>query len=180
MRPVSARLAYPAALVLGLAYAAWLFPLHGLWPHIPLQVPLIGDEAVSAVGQRYFLAAPWAWPPLDAPRLADPGGTNIALTDSIPLAMLLLKPFRSVLPPGFFIETGWVALVWVLQPVAAIYALRGAGERRALPVLAVAVLSVSMPTLLARYGHMALCTHAAILAALGAYLRLAAGPCRWT
>lgn len=145
-------------LVLGLAYAAWLFPLQSLWPDAPLHMPLIGDEAVSAIGQRYFLAAPWGWPPLDAPRLAAPGGTNIALTDSIPLAMLLLKPFRSVLPAGFFLGAGWVALVWALQPVAAIYALRGAGERRATPSLAIAVLSVSMPTLLARYGHTALCT----------------------
>jgi len=177
VRPAAA---YLVALLLGLAYAAWLFPLQSLWPGAPLHMPLIADEAVSAIGQRYFLAAPWGWPPLDAPRLAAPGGTNIALTDSVPLAMLLLKPFRSMLPQGFFLGAGWVALVWALQPVAAIYALRGAGERRAAPSLAIAVLSVSMPTLLARYGHTALCTHAAILAALGVYLRLTAGPCRWT
>jgi hypothetical protein len=165
--------------VLGLAFAAWLFPISSVWPDAPLHVALVGDEAVFAVGQRYFLAEGWGWPLLQAHKLAAPGGTNIAMTDSIPLAMLAAKLVRAWLPPGFFLTTGWVALVWSLQPAAAVYALRGAGERRWLPALAVAVLSVSMPTMLVRYGHMALCTHAAILTALGLYLRLVSGPCRW-
>ena len=180
MKPVTGWLSYPVALVLGLAFAAWLFPLSSVWPAAPLHVALVGDEAVFAVGQRYFLAEGWDWPLLQAHRLAAPGGTNIAMTDSIPLAMLAAKLVRAWLPAGFFLTTGWVAFAWSLQPAAAVYALRGAGERRWLPALAVAVLSVSMPTLLGRYGHMALCTHAAILTALGLYLRLVSGPCSWS
>ncbi len=180
MKPLTGWLSYPVALVLGLAFTVWLFPPSSVWPQAPLHVALLGDEAVFAVGQRYFLGEGWGWPLLQANRLAAPSGTNIAMTDSIPLAMLVAKLVRAWLPPGFFLTTGWVAIAWSLQPVAAVYALRGAGERRWLPALAVAVLSLSMPTLLVRYGHMALCTHAAILTALGLYLRLVSGPCRWS
>jgi hypothetical protein len=178
-KPIRGWLCYPVALAVGVLFAASIFPWHLLWPAMPLDRPVLGDEAVMVVGQRYFLAAPWQWPPLTVMRLGAPEGTNIGLTDSIPLAMLVAKLFRAWLPPGFFMTAAWAALAWALQPAAAIFALRSAGERRALPMLAVAVLAISMPTFLGRFGHMALCTHAAILVALGLYLRLVAGACRW-
>jgi hypothetical protein len=175
--------AYTLALALAAGLVLALFPLQALFPAHPLDTPLVGDGAVSAIGQRYFLAAPWAWPLLhvDGPGGAD--GIHIGLTDSIPLAMLLLKPFRAMLPPGFFVQTLWVALAWLLQPAAAVYALRGTGERRVLPCLAAALLAISLPSLLLRFGHMALCTHGAILVSLGLYLRLCrpgAAPRLWT
>jgi hypothetical protein len=174
------RWVYLLALAAGIAFAVSLLSLHAIWPSDPLHVALVGDPAVSALGQRYFIAEPWGWPLLHASRLEAPGGVNIAMTDSIPLAALVLKLLRSTLPPGLFASASWVALVWSLQPVAAVYALRSAGERRFVPTAAIVVLSLSMPTFLIRYGHMALCTHAAILAALGLYLRLVAAPARPT
>ncbi len=173
-----ARLVYPGALLAGLFYAVWLLSWHAIFPADPLHTAFLGDEAVSVIGQRYLLSGPWLWPPTLAPGLGA-NGTNVALTDSIPLITLLVKPFRAWLLPGASVSTAWAALAFALQPAAAVFALRGAGERRPVPALAVAVLACSMPTLFNRFGHQALCTHAAILAALGLYLRLAAGRRLW-
>ncbi len=168
------RAAYLLALAAGAAFSIWLLSWHRILPADSLHMALVGDPAISAIGERYFLAQPWGWPLLHAAGPDAPHGINIALTDSIPLAALVLKLFRTAVPPGFFAGPAWVALLWTLQPVAAVFALRSAGERRLGPALAVIVLSLSLPTLLIRYGHMALCSHAAILAALGLYFRLVA------
>ncbi len=173
---MTGRAAYPLALAAGAAFAVWLLSWHAVFPADPLHAAFVGDQAVSVIGQRYFLAEPWGWPLLRIPALA---GTSVALTDSIPLAMLALKPFRALLQPGASASQAWLALAFALQPAAAVFALRSAGERRLGPAAAVALLSLSMPTFLARYGHTALCSHAAILLGLGLYFRLAAGRRCW-
>ncbi|APH53438.1 Hypothetical protein GbCGDNIH9_0215 [Granulibacter bethesdensis] len=129
--------------------------------------------AQHIVGQWYFLAEPWNWPPLVSHRMAD---TAVSLTDSIPLTILLAKLFQPWLPKGFETVTIWLTLCWMLQPVAAIYALRGLGEKRLLPALAIAVMAISMPTFIFRIGHAALCGHFLILLMVGLYFRLCAGP----
>lgn len=159
--------AYGAALAMGALFVALLFPGRMLLPPDYPGVAQFGDRAQAIIGQRYFLAAPWGWPPLEAPVLDT---VNVALTDSIPLALLLLKPWRAWLPPGFFLQEGWIALCWALQPAAAVYALRGAGVTTWPGTLAVGALSL-LPTLLARFGHASLCAHALILVAIGFYLR---------
>ena len=180
MVPVRGVLAYPVALVLGIVFAVWLVSWHDIVPADVLHAASIGDEAVSGVGQRYFLGAPWHWPLLVVPALAWPGGTNVALTDSIPLALLLLKPVRALLDPGASATEAWFALALALQPVAAVFALRAAGEHRALPAVAIGVLAATMPSLLNRSGHMALCSHFAILCAIGLYFVLVPGrPGAW-
>ena len=87
--------------------------------------------------------------------------------------MLLLKPFRAWQAPGFSLQAG-AGCCWSgrVQPAAWIYALHGAGERRPVSLLAGAALALAMPVLLVRAGHAALDAQAAILLALGAYLRL--------
>lgn len=175
MRPISPILSVLCALAVGVGFVAWLLPLDGIIPLHPFSAAFDGDPAQSVIGQRYFLGEPWHWPLLRVAGLAAPRGMSVAFTDSIPLALLPLKLLRSLLPAGFFVQQGWIALAWALQPVAAVYALRGAGERRWWPGLAAALLSVSMPSLLARYGQMSLCTHAILLAALGLYFRIGAG-----
>ncbi len=173
-------LAYGLGLLVGVAVVAWLIPLGTVFPADPLHAAAIGDRAQSIIGQRYVLAEPWGWPPLWAPRLDWPTGLSVAFTDSLPLVLLPLKLVRAWLPPGFYVQDGWVALAWVLQPVAAVFALRGAGERGLLPACCVALLSLSLPSLLTRYGQMSLCTHAILLGALGLYFRIVrAGGAGW-
>ena len=169
------------ALSIGIAYAAWLFPAGSLWPRHPLDQVFNGDLAQSVTGQRYFLAQPWAWPPLLASKLDWPRGLSVGLTDSIPLALLPLKLVRGWLPPGFYLQQGWVALVWALQPVGFVWALRAFGERRLLVNLAGAVLSLCPTFLILRYGHNALASQVVILAAFALYAGLTRQPsaARW-
>lgn len=164
---------YLAALLLGLGLTAYTFPARKIFATDSLVHPVAGiDAAIHAVGQRYFVKSPWGWPPLLIKSLATPDGTNVAFTDSIPLLALLMKLLRGSLPPGFHSITLWLAICWVAQPIAAVFAFRSAGERRLLPNFAVALISVSMPTLLFRTGHAALCSHFLILIALGLYFRI--------
>jgi hypothetical protein len=166
---------YLAAFLGGLLQAALIFPLSVVFPHLGSDLAIGADAAQHIVGQRYFIADAWHWPLLDTTLLAGPAGTNIGLTDSIPLMALGAKLVRGVLPPGFHTIFLWLALSYTLQPVAAVYAVRSAGERRALPCLAAAAIAASMPALLARSQHAALSGHFLLLLALGLSLQIAAG-----
>ena len=137
----------------------------------PPGAPASPDFASHVVGQRYFLRDGWHWPLLVAQRLDAPRGTNIALTDSLPLLALLLKPFAAFLPSGFQAVTVWLVISWAMQPVAAVFALRSAGERRVLPAIAVAALASTLPSFLMRMPHAALAGHFTLLLMLGLYLR---------
>jgi hypothetical protein len=164
---------YLFALIIGLGFVAWMFPVGRLFPLHPLDVAMSGDAAQHAIGQRYFINDAWRWPLFDIPRLNAPEGANVALTDSIPLVAVLLKLLRAWLPAGFTVTESWVAIAFILQPVAAVFALRSAGERRFVPAAAISVIALSMPTLLMRFvgTHEALCSHFLILFAIGLYFR---------
>ena len=101
-----------------------------------------------------------------------PRGLSIAMTDSIPLVALPLKLFAGVLPPRFSAIELWLVLAYMAQPVAAVFALRSAGERRLVPAVAVAAIAISMPAFLLRQGHSALSSHFLILLAIGSYFRM--------
>ena len=156
----------------------WLLPLSTLLGLNATAYPFTGDIGQHIEGQRYFLADSWRWPPLVAKGLGWPDGTNIAFTDSIPLESLLLKLVRHWLPHGFEGVHLWLGLCYLLQPVSAVYALRGTGERRIVPALTVATLALSMPAFWFRFVHAALSSHFLILVALGLYLRLCREPPR--
>ncbi|MBW8269871.1 DUF6311 domain-containing protein [Caldovatus aquaticus] len=167
--------AHAAAALLGAALALALLPREFLLPEAGRPWMPVGDAAQHIVAQRYFLRDPaWHWPPLLAPHLGTAeGGTNIAFADGIPLLALLLKAIAAWLPAGFHGIGLWYGLAFVAQPVAAVWCLRGSGERRLVPALGVALAAASMPAWLNRYGHAALTGHFFLLVALGLYLRLA-------
>lgn len=136
-----------------------------------------GDAAQHMVAQRYLIADAWGWPPTLARNLnTQEGGLNTAFADSIPLLALLLKALRGVLPEGFQGVGLFYGLAWVAQPIAAVWALRGAGEKRLLPALGMALAAASMPAWIGRFGHAALCGHFLLLLGLGFYLRLVTRP----
>jgi len=164
---------YLAAALLGLLQVALIFPAAFLLPHAGGDAAPVGDAAQHAIAQRYFIADAWRWPLLLARNMNVPDGVNIAFADGIPLLAIPLKIAAPLLPPGFHGIGLWYAIATVAQPVAAVWALRGAGERRLVPALGIALAALAMPAWLARYGHAALTFHAAILVALGLYLRLA-------
>ena len=164
---------YLLALLLGLAVTSYMFPRRVIFStDIRVHPPYGMDAAMNVMGQRYFTKDSWRWPPLLVKTLGTPEGTNVGFTDGIPLIELVVKLFRHFLPPDFHSLYLWLAICWVAQPMAAVFALRIAVERRLLPNLAVALIAVSMPTLLFRFVHVALCSHFFILIALGLYFRI--------
>ena len=160
----------------GFALALSIFPLSFLFPSAPFASPPQGDAAQHSVTQAYFIRDIWRWPPLVAGNLNTPDGLHIAFGDGIPLLALILKVLAPLLPPGFHGVGLWYGIAFALQPVAAVWALRGTGERRVLPAVAVALLAASMPAWLARYGHAALTGHFLVLVGLSFYLRLVRRP----
>jgi hypothetical protein len=178
-RPLSPRLvallSHGFALLLGVVLVVAVFPVDFLLPRAGAGFAPQGDAAQHAIAQRYFLADAWRWPPLVARNLMPPDGLNIAFADGIPALALVLKALRGWLPEGFHGIGLWYAIAWVMQPVAAVWCLRGAGERRLLPAIGVALAAASMPAFLNRYGHAALVGHFTLLVALGLHLRLVRG-----
>ena len=172
------RLPYLVALCAGLLFAVYLIPPEIMLGGTRLTAIIDGDVRQHVIGQRYFISDSWHWPLLVARALNAPDGTNIAFTDSIPAMAILGRLVRPLLPAGGHLVLAWIALSYVLQPVAAVFALRGFGQRGLLAGCAVAVMAISMPALLHRVGHPALCGHFLILLALGLYARLCDGPRR--
>lgn len=169
---LSAWLSYASALLIGVVLCLIVFPAGFVLPSAPMARALEGDFAQHVVGQRYFVADAWRWPLLQAGNLNAPDGVSIAFTDSLPLMSLVLKAFSFALPPGFHGFGVWYVLAWVLQPVAAVWCLRMAGERRLLPAVAIAVVAVSMPAWWSRFSHASLCGHFLIWIAIGLYFVL--------
>lgn len=167
--------------LIGLAAALATFPADFLLPRAGEDFAPIGDAAQHAIAQRYFLASPWSWPLLLIPDLDAPRGTHLAFADGIPLLALILKAGAAWLPAGFHGIGLWYLVAHVLQPPAAIWALRGTGERRLWPAIGIGLAAVAMPAWLARYGHAALTGHFLILLAIGWYVRLTdqQGVIRW-
>jgi hypothetical protein len=159
--------AYASAILVGASLAIALFSWNFLWPANGLGWRPAGDAAQHIIAQRHFLADTWRWHPLAIGTL---GGVNLAFVDGIPALGLLLK---SLAPrPGFHGIGLFYALAWVLQPCAAVFALRGFGVRKLAPAIVVAVMAASMPAFVMRFGHAALCGHFVVLLALGFHARL--------
>jgi hypothetical protein len=175
MGSVSARLAYAVAAATGAVLVITVLPIWALRGGMPQAAPPSADLAQAIIGQRYFLATPWHWPVLQANDLFAPWGVNIAFTDSNPLAVLIAKLLKPMLPPFYQVATVWLAVCWLLQPVAAVFALRSAGERRALPALCAAVMGVSLPGFVNEAMHTSLSSHFSILVMIGLYFRAVAG-----
>jgi hypothetical protein len=173
----TARQVYLAAALVGLVQALVLFPVDFLLPSSGQPWRPMADAAQHALAQRYFVAEPWGWPLLEVRALA--GGVNLAFLDGIPALALPLKFLAPVLPEGFHAIGLYYLLAWVLQPVAAVWALRGAGVRSFWPCLCVAVMASAMPAFIMRFGHAALTGHFVVLTALGFYLRLLTAPRLW-
>ena len=173
---------YGAAFAIGVLLTVRTFPHWALIGGLPPGAPPRADFAQHVIGQLYFLSQPWDFslPRLLLDRaLGPPPGANIALTDSIPLLAILAKLARPLLPPVAppvaQVITLYQAAAWVLQPVAAVFALRSAGERRIAPALGAAIMAASMPTFLYRLWHAALSGHFLLLAMLGLELRIVRG-----
>jgi hypothetical protein len=165
-------LAYGAAATIGLWFTAWIFSTALLFNGAVPDTLLYGDVGKDVLGQRAYFVDGWHWPLLRTTMLEWPAGVSIAMSDSIPLIALPLKLISFLLPKDFSAMFMWLAFAYFMQPIAAVFALRSAGERRLLPALAISAFSIAMPTFLFRHGHIAISSHFLLLLAVGGYFRM--------
>lgn len=150
-----------------LLYAAWM-PLATLDPHNVGWLLDGHDHGQSAIGLAAYLTG-GGWPGFHIALLSAPEGTNLLLTDSIPLLGLLLGPFAGVLPPGLQFVGPWLFACLVLQLLFAWGLVRPHA-----PDVTTAwfgtVLLAALPMLFNRYPHASLCAQWLILWALWIYV----------
>ncbi|WP_312797945.1 DUF6311 domain-containing protein, partial [Tianweitania sp.] len=161
--------AYGLAALLALALVAYLYPVafvlgtSGSFDQ--------GDSPQHVSGWLLFAADEWRFPLLFTQRFAPPEGLPIFMTDSIPLAALVFKPFAGLLPEGFHYLGLWHVGLRFGQALTAVYLVRALGARDAISALAAAGFALLWPANLMRIEHTALGTHWLILLALGHYFR---------
>jgi hypothetical protein len=127
------------------------------------------DQLQALTGWYGYRFDAWRFPLFEVKTLRYPQGANIIFTDSIPLLALLFKPLAPLLPERFHYFGWWMALCFVLQPVAAVCAFWAWGVRSKLALAAAAVFVLSTPAWLVRHNHLALCGHFLVLFAIALY-----------
>jgi hypothetical protein len=148
----------------------WDFP-HGIFPASDF------DMATVLVGYRYFVHAAWQIPLLQAPLLD--GGTNIFWLDAGPWLALLGKAIFTLTGRFVIIYGPYLFLCFALPGVMMTLLLTQLGQKNLLAVLAGTILANATPYLLFRWGHIALCSHFLIIAALALYVWSRRGPFDW-
>ncbi len=172
----SASIAYALALLVGVLGVAYLMPLDAILGTGGLWASPTGDLAQNLTGHLALQAPGWSSPPLLAPSLFWPHGLSIGMTDSNPLFSLLAKLLAELRGHPANLLGFWFAACWLLQPIAAVYALRGMGSRTWPAALAAAVIAATFPALLYRVMHINLCGQFLLLTALGLSLRMIRRP----
>ncbi len=131
---------------------------------------LHGDWNLHFLGWHLYRRGPWTFPIGATPLLAWPVGSSVGLTDSIPLAAILFKPFSPFLPDTFQFIGLWFLLCFMLHGVFAVLLMRLATSQPSLHILGAGLLMLS-PMLFFRIGHPALMAHWLILASLWLYFK---------
>jgi hypothetical protein len=129
------------------------------------------DFAEHIIGARYFVADMWRWPLLLVPQLGPPPGTNIGLTDSIPLAGLVAKLLRGRFNDASGYIPIWVLLCFLMQGPSSAILLYTLGIRNLGGLVLGGLIGVFTPVLLYRFGHSALCAQFVLLLGLAVHLR---------
>lgn len=140
------------------------------------------DNAQSLSMHIAFQTDAWRLPPLHAANVFWPHGAAISIGDLNPLMSLIAKTIsHSLGVPWINLMGVWYAACFSFLPVACVYAVRGLNARSLTAAIAVSLLSVMTPALLARLGHINLCGHFVFVTALGISLRLQERPtpARW-
>ena len=133
------------------------------------------DMAQASSGYAAYVRDSWRWPLFQAAGLG-PNGVAIMFTDSVPVVALLGRLL--------FLATGrvvplyglWSLLCVAGMGLACTGLVRALGARSLAAAVAAAAIGVSMPALLARWGHLALMAQGIVPLALAIYVRLRAMP----
>lgn len=171
-RPHLAALAF----LIGTAYALTFLDSGFIAGRSVYWTQAFGDRITNLVGALYFIRDEWRFPLFYVPQLAFPEGANIVYTDSVPLFALFLKGVYKVSGEWFNYFGLWLFLCFPLLALFAALAVLETGMEDALAASAAALLAVSSPAFLARFGHAALMGHFLIAWSLWLYLRLRKRP----
>ncbi|QCE32600.1 hypothetical protein FAI41_02835 [Acetobacteraceae bacterium] len=163
-------LPYFIAFFIGLFFLSLTAPFPAWYGNVSEAVfHLDGDNLQHITGSLYFLRENWHWPLFSVENLEYPFRPTIGQTDSIPLFTLTLKIIASLTGAQIQTISPYYCLSILLQPIAAVFALRSMGGRDLKSAIAAAILASTLPTWWIRGVHIALFGQWIILIALGAY-----------
>lgn len=126
----------------------------------------VGDPSTHYLGWLFFRNSEWSFPIGLNPTYGLELGNAILFTDSNPLLAFLFKPFASLLPEPFQYSGIWLLACFLLQ---AWFGWKLAGllsESIPIKVFSTGLFVFAPPMIWRLYGHLSLCGHFFILAAL--------------
>jgi Family of unknown function (DUF6311) len=174
----SLRLLLIFSFVVGTAYCAWLFDsgfLLGASPYWENPRGVVGnswaDMPATLSGYTFFQRDSWQLPLFHVTKLGAPAGVNIIFTDSIPWVALAGRlVFRATGAP-VNLYGAWTAMCFVASGMTLTGLVATLGQRNLAAATMATVTSLTMPALLARWGHMSLMAQFEVSLALIFYLR---------
>jgi hypothetical protein len=128
------------------------------------------DMAQVLVGYLYYVQSPWHLPLFYVSALGTPAGTNVILTDLVPIVALVGKLVHSLTGATVNLYGGYLFLCFALPGVMMTLLLIAARIRYGLAAVIAAIFANTMPALLWRWGHLALEAHFLLIGALVLYL----------
>ncbi|QCE34314.1 hypothetical protein FAI40_02585 [Acetobacteraceae bacterium] len=165
-------ISYLSAFFIGLFFLLITAPFSAWYGQISEAVfHLEGDDLQHLIGSLYFLNEPWHWPIFTELSLEYPFTPSVGQMDAIPLFSLFIKGIASLTGANIQSITPYYCLSILLQPIAAVFALRSMGVKDIKSAIAIALLASTLPTWWIRGIHVALFGQWILLIALGAYFR---------
>ncbi|MEW6744821.1 MAG: DUF6311 domain-containing protein [Planctomycetota bacterium] len=133
--------------------------------------PVSSDRTTNLSALNYYVQDGWRLPLFAVQNLCSPQGTNIVFADCVPLIAPLCRLLFLIYPHLFDYLKAWVVLCFVLQGVSFALLLQVVGHRGMLHAVFGALLVVSLPAFLCRYGHAAVTSHFLLILALALFLQ---------
>ena len=127
------------------------------------------DISTAVSGYYFFVRSPWQFPLFHVSQLGLPGGIAIIFTDSIPLLALAGRLVYRITGEAVNFFGLWTAACFTLSAVSFTWLVAKLDQRSIAAATAAAVIGLSMPPLLWRWGNPALMAHFEILLALAYY-----------
>jgi hypothetical protein len=129
-----------------------------------------GDMSTSISGVLFFEQDRWRLPLFQVAKLAAPEGTNIIVTDSVPLLALVARMLFRLTGQTINPFGAWAAFCFIGSALSFTWLVSLLGRRTPIEALAATVIALTMPVLLYRWGHLALFAQFEIALALALYV----------
>jgi hypothetical protein len=130
-----------------------------------------GDMSTSLSGLLFFEQDRWRLPLFHVAKLAAPEGTNVIVTDSVPLLALIARLLFHLAGEPINPFGAWTACCFVGSALSFTWLVSLLGRRTPIEALAATMIALTMPVLLYRWGHLALLAQFEIVLALGLYVQ---------